>query len=211
MKKRGKSGKKEKNEKIINGDTNDKYNKNNKDNKKNKNEFEGYKKIAEQNVKNYEPIISSFKKQYIQSIKSKNSIKPAPEAVIFVSFSMPDLSLKQIIEDAARYQIPVVVRGLIDNSFKKTIAKVFELVKDNNKGGILINPMWFKQYAITAVPACIVNEGTKEKVKEEEKEKNSFDVIYGNIRIKNMLELIATSGENGSIAQDILNRNRGKP
>jgi type-F conjugative transfer system pilin assembly protein TrbC len=160
------------------------------------NELEGYKKAAVQNIKNYEPIIRPIQEQYIQDAKSKGLIKPAPRAVIFVSFSMPDLSLKQIINDAARYQIPVVIRGLIDNSFKKTAARVFELVKEKNKGGVLLNPLWFKQYAINTVPAFVVKEGDK------------FDVIYGNVRLEKLLEIIAANGSVSSVAQKILNEGR---
>ena len=171
-----------------------------KDNKNNP-EFVAYKKAAKQSIHDYEHFMKSLKEQHIQNIRNTklgNSIKPAPKAIVFVSFGMPDLSLKQVIYDAARYQIPVVIRGLIDNSFKKTAARVFALVKEKNKGGISINPNWFKQYSINIVPACVVKEGDK------------FDVIYGNIRIKNMLEIIAANGTTKDVVQSILDKEKIK-
>lgn len=113
---------------------------------------------------------------------------------------MPDLSLKQIIYDASRYHIPVVIRGLYKNSFRKTIEKIFELIKENNKGGIAINPRWFKEYDIKAVPAVVVSDGIeiKDKVKKS-------DTVYGNIPLRKALSIIAERGEVSNIARDILN------
>jgi len=165
---------------------------------KEKTEFSKYKQTANKNLKNYQELINEAKKHATYHLNRNNVNKrtkltsSTPKAIVFVSFSMPDLSLKQIINDAARYQMPVVVRGLIANSFKKTAAKIFELVKGNNQGGIAINPIWFKRYSIHAVPACVVQVG------------DNFDVIYGNIRIKNMLEIIASNGTVGAMAQTIL-------
>lgn len=164
-----------------------------------KSEVARYKKVMLKNMEEYKEIIHSIKKEQMQNIhntKEQNFslAKPAPQAVIFVSLSMPNLSLKQIINDAAAYHIPVVVRGLVDNSLKKTVTRIFELVKERNKGGILLNPLWFKRYDITAVPACVVTE------------ENNFDVIYGNLRLQKMLELIATNGTTKKTAQDILSK-----
>jgi type-F conjugative transfer system pilin assembly protein TrbC len=169
---------------------------------KEKKEFDKYKQAVNRNLENYQEIINDAKKHFAQRLNIHNAnaqtklSRPTPKAIIFVSFSMPDLSLKQIINDATRYQLPVVVRGLIDNSFKKTASRIFELVKGNNKGGVAINPIWFKRYSINAVPACIVQAG------------DEFDVVYGNIRIKNMLEIIAANGSNGAVAQSILDEGK---
>lgn len=170
---------------------------------KEKLEFTKYKQAANKSLKNYQELINEAKKRATYHLNRNNVSRqtklssPTPKAIIFVSFSMPDLSLKQIIKDAARYQIPVVVRGLIANSFKKTAARIFELVKGNNQGGIAINPIWFKRYSINAVPACVVSVG------------EDFDVIYGNLRIKNMLEIVTANGTTGTIAKTILAGGKG--
>lgn len=171
-----------------------------KDFNKQKAEFTKYKQAANKSSEKHKDIIDDIKKQSFMITnkvtgKSQQTHK-APMAIVFVSFSMPDLSLKQIITDAARYHIPVVIRGLIDNSFKKTVARIFELIKENNKGGVSINPIWFKRYSINTVPACVVKSG------------DNFDVIYGNIKIKNMLEIIASNGTVGYVAQSILDEGK---
>ena len=148
-----------------------------------------YKKSATQGISRYRNTIDNIKKQ-----RQNSGARVTSSVIIFVSFSMPDLSLKQIIQDAALYRIPVVIRGLHHNSFKDTVEKIYSLVKENNQGGISIHPRWFKEYSITAVPAVVVTDG------------NKYDVIYGNIRLKNALSIIADRGELSQQAKNILSR-----
>lgn len=174
--------------------------------------FEKYKNKSKQKIQGYQELISSIKGQYMKKAQAKGHIKPVPQAVVFVSFNMPVLSLKQIIQDAAHYQIPVVIRGLHENSFRKTIGKIFDLVKETNKGGVLINPNWFKEYDIKVVPAVVVTDGvnsnkeTKANQKTDNREVNKFDVVYGNIPLKRALTIIAEQGNVAHIAKTILNR-----
>ena len=152
------------------------------------------KKVKKMNE--YQTIVETIKNKHQAKSKTKREID-TEKAIIFVSFSMPDLSLKQIIYDASLYRVPVVIRGLYQNSFRKTIENIFELIKENNKGGIAINPRWFKEYDIKAVPAIVVSHGHGTK----------SDVVYGNIPLKKALLIIAERGEASSIARDILKRN----
>ena len=120
--------------------------------------------------------------------------QPTPQAIVFISLAMPELSIKQIIQDAERYEIPVVIRGLYRNSFKETASKIFDLIKESNQGGILINPRWFKQYEIKAVPAVVVSQ------------EDRFDVVYGNIHLKKALEIIAERGDLAAVAKKVLEK-----
>ena len=45
------------------------------------------------------------------------------DVLIFISFSMPEESLKQWIAQAQRIHAPLIIRGLINNSFTETQAK----------------------------------------------------------------------------------------
>ena len=173
--------------------------------------FEKYKNNSKQKIQDYQELIGSIKEQQIKNAQAKGFIKPVPQAIVFVSFSMPVLSLKQIIQDASRYQIPVVICGLHENSFRKTIEKIFDLVKEDNNGGVLINPMWFKKYNIKAVPALVVNGGERDGVygadeRESIFKKSKFDVIYGNIPLKKALTIIAEQGSMANVAKNILHR-----
>lgn len=166
---------------------------------KNNNSFLSTRKISMQKMNDYQTTIEATKNKYRNQLKRGKRVNIPEQAIVFVSFSMPDLSLKQIIYDASRYQIPVVVRGLYKNSFRKTLEKIFELVKENNKGGVAINPKWFKEYDIKAVPAVVV-------VQRYETTGTKSDVVYGNIPLKKALSIIAKRGVASNEAQAVLNR-----
>ena len=90
--------------------------------------------------------------------------------MVFVSFSMPKESLKSIIREAKARHVPVVIRGLVNNSFKQTLASMKELMGENI-GGIQLDPMLFREFKVTAVPAFV------------SKYQNGYDIIYGNVHI----------------------------
>lgn len=97
--------------------------------------------------------------------------------LIFVSFSMPKESLKGWISEAEKIHAPVVIRGLVNNSFKETLARMNELVS-NNKGGVQLDPVLFKKFQIKQVPAVVVRDG------------NEYDVIYGDSHLDYALETV---------------------
>ena len=162
---------------------------------KQNNNFTQYQAAAEQQTQIYKAVVQDIKDGYIKKSQTHKEAKAIPQAIIFVSFSMPNLSLKQAIQDAERYQIPVVMRGLYKNSFRQTLEKLFDLIKEDNKGGISINPAWFKKYNINTVPALVVNNNAQD-----------FNVVYGNIPLKTALTIIVNKGSAAAIAKDILSR-----
>jgi|GEM_PF-3541468 len=103
------------------------------------------------------------------------------KTIVFVSFSMPELSLRQWLIDAQKYGASVVIRGLKNNSFKDTVLELTRLLEKNNTGGLELNPMLFKDFHITKVPAVVaINEAT-----------HNFDVVYGNVSLEYALKVIA--------------------
>lgn len=112
--------------------------------------------------------------------------------VYFVSFSIPEAGLKQMVPEATQLGIPTLINGLIDNDFRKTATAVFELTKDSGEGGVQIDPKTFAQYGITQVPALVV------------RCEQGFDVMYGNIRLVSAIERIASSGDCHEVARNWL-------
>ncbi|WP_272682033.1 type-F conjugative transfer system pilin assembly protein TrbC [Providencia sp. PROV129] len=112
--------------------------------------------------------------------------------VYFVSFSIPEAGLKQMVPEATQLGIPTLINGLIDNDFRKTATAVFELTKDSGEGGVQIDPKTFAQYGITQVPALVV------------RCEQGFDVMYGNIRLISAIERIASSGDCHEVARNWL-------
>ncbi len=93
----------------------------------------------------------------------KNLAKPKEEItgkrlLIFVSFSMPESSLKSLTEEAKTHNAVLVMRGLHEDSFVKTAAKLKEL-----EVSVDIHPELFETYRITSVPTFIEVNDKEEK------------------------------------------------
>jgi conjugal transfer pilus assembly protein TrbC len=122
---------------------------------------------------------------------------PEGDAYYFLSFSLPDEALGRLIDQASQYQIPATIRGLIDNNMQKTTEKMFDLVKETNRGGLSIDPEAFGRYGITAVPALVVRCG------------KTFDVVYGDISLKGLLRKVSEEGECRKEAKAYLKKGGG--
>ena len=96
--------------------------------------------------------------------------RSSSSVMVFVSFSMPKESLKAWMHEAQKIHAPIILRGLINNSFKDTQKAIFDLIKeDHSLGGMQIDPLSFKKFNISKVPAVVL---TRDR---------EFDVIYGNV------------------------------
>lgn len=72
------------------------------------------------------------------------------QLLVFVSFSMPEASLKSLAQDAEKYNAVLVMRGLYEDSFVKTANKLKDLGI-----GVDINPELFETHKVTAVPTFV--------------------------------------------------------
>lgn len=116
-----------------------------------------------------------------------------PDALYFISFSVPEDGLKLMIPEAAGFGIPSVINGLTDNDFRKTAAAVFRLAAENDNSGVQIDPEAFARFGIRQVPALVVSCG------------EHYDVVYGNIRIGSALEAVVREGDCADTALRLLN------
>ena len=120
--------------------------------------------------------------------------KATPQAIYFVSLSIPSEGLLPMLADAHRFGIPATLRGLVDNDFRKTAAVIFELTKENKDVGVQIDPTLYQRYGITAVPALVVTCP------------GHSDVIRGSLPLEKALQKIADDGDCAQIAKNILGR-----
>ena len=97
----------------------------------------------------------------------ETSRNPSSESLlIFVSFSMPEDALKALLYQAQEKRDRIIIRGLIDNSWRKTTQKLVEL------GGVLdIDPEAFKRFGISQVPTFIFKRG------------QTYDRLRGNVSL----------------------------
>ncbi|EDR7594205.1 type-F conjugative transfer system pilin assembly protein TrbC [Salmonella enterica subsp. enterica] len=122
--------------------------------------------------------------------------KKQPVALYFVSFSIPEEGLLRMLPEARSLNIPALVNGLIDNDMRKTASAVFRLTREKNTGGVQVDPTQFARFGITTVPSLVVtcNNG-------------AFDLVRGNIHLRQALERVAAEGECRETAKAILEEN----
>ncbi len=127
------------------------------------------------------------------------------EVLIFVSFSMPIKSLQAWSAQAQKIQAPLVIRGLVNDSFSDTQKAVKQMIGDGN-GGVVIDPRLFQQYHITQVPAVLVRETDHNTCLPSQScwHPETTDVIFGDIGLENALKIIADHGDNVDTAQRFL-------
>jgi len=113
-------------------------------------------------------------------------------ALYFVSLGLPEEGLLPMLQDAARYNVPATIRGLVNNDLRQTANAIFELAKKDNKIGVQIDPTQFSDYHITTVPALVVTCP------------GSFDIIRGSLPLKQALEKVAREGDCSATARQIL-------
>lgn len=95
------------------------------------------------------PTISK-KGEISNAVNSQNLHK----LLVFISCSMPQESIAELLKHAHEHQAILVMQGLKDNSFKKT-AEFFKEFGDL-PNGIEINPELFSKYDIKAVPVFVL-------------------------------------------------------
>lgn len=84
-----------------------------------------------------------------------------PGLLIFISFSMPEATLKRLVEQAARAQASLVIRGLVNGSLRYTVARTQALI-GNRQLAVQIDPQAFDRFAIKATPSFVlVRDGAK--------------------------------------------------
>lgn len=135
---------------------------------------------------------SQFINDLLTKQKASNQEKPAEGAIYFVSFSIPEEGLKRMLHETRQFGIPATLRGLVNNDMKTTADAVMQLVKDGVTDGMQIDPTLYAQYNIRSVPALVVRCQT------------GFDVVRGNIRLKQALEKVAETGDCAQTARTML-------
>ncbi|WP_406564982.1 type-F conjugative transfer system pilin assembly protein TrbC [Klebsiella aerogenes] len=134
--------------------------------------------------------IGDMQRRVQYSVSPDSEVRP--DALYFLSFSIPEDGLKQMVPAATRFHIPALINGLVDNNFRKTVEAVFRLARENNQGGVQIDPRQFSKYGITTVPALVVTCDA------------GYDRLTGNLKLKETLERIAAEGDCADTAKKLL-------
>jgi conjugal transfer pilus assembly protein TrbC len=157
--------------------------------------YSGFAIEAKQN----QALVSLPYKQETQQLltinKNISNNNNTPSLIIFVSFSMPEQSIVSYIRGAKKIHASVVIRGLINNSFKDTFLKMSSIVKKAGDGGVELNPPLFTKFGISQVPAIVIL--PSEKINYSDTiyfSDTDFDVVYGDIPLFDALKIIRDHG-----------------
>lgn len=75
--------------------------------------------------------------------------------LILISFGMPDSQIRGLLEEAHRLKAAVVIRGLINDDWRETIAAIHRL-SDDGLSGISIDPTVFTRFGVLRVPTFVL-------------------------------------------------------
>lgn len=157
--------------------------------------------IVRPSYSNKSDLYTKFKKELSNELSIKNEFnqlerKNSNNVYYFISFSMRDEAIDEIMRLSHHYSIPVYINGLINNSMKETTVKFVKLFGEKSEYGIGIDPNLFEKYNITSVPVLIVECGSQ------------YDKVSGNIPIYQALEKIAQAGDCSSVAKELLEKKK---
>ena len=90
-----------------------------------------------------------------QEMSRAEGLVSGPGLLVFVSLSMPQPTLQRLIDQAARAQASIVLRGFADGSLRTTVARVQRIIGDRQVA-VQIDPQAFDRYAVTRVPTFVL-------------------------------------------------------
>lgn len=108
--------------------------------------------IKQQSHINNDPL--AIAQHYQQQLQADFQAAQKGDLLVFVSFSMPEASLKRIAYETGKAGGVMVLRGFKDNSLRKTVAAMEELAA--LQGELMIHPDLFRHYNITEVPSTVL-------------------------------------------------------
>ena len=117
---------------------------------------------------------------------------PHVELLIFVSFSMPKTSIECLAAQAQKIGGKLLIRGLKDNSFKKTAQEVKAL-----NAVLQLDPENFEKFAIKSVPQFVMDYG------------DHYDTLSGNVSLEFAFEKFTQERPLGK-ASELLKMLRGE-
>ncbi|MBB3221714.1 type-F conjugative transfer system pilin assembly protein TrbC [Pseudoduganella umbonata] len=128
---------------------------------------------------------------------------------VFVSFSMPPASLRQLASQAAKAGVPLVLRGMVEESLSATARRTAQLIETAPGASVEIDPGPFRRFGITRVPAYLIA-APAPACKNACVPEDAGPVIVGDVTLYYALERLA-QGASAPLAQYYLDRLRRKP
>lgn len=110
------------------------------------------------------PDLGAIARGYAGSADAPNaaaSLATGPGLFVFVSLAMPEPTLARLVDQAARAQAAILVRGFANGSLRETVGRIQKLI-GKRQVAVLIDPQAFDRYAVKRVPTFVLaHDGTR--------------------------------------------------
>jgi len=132
-----------------------------------------------------------------QPLATSQDQKTGPQLYVFVSTSMPDITLKRLLLQASRIKGSLILRGLVDGDMGKTKEKIMQLLEADAMGntqidgGLSIDPTLFERFDISQVPSFVVTNTPAERCSKSGCPSTDYARLSGDTTIEYALETIA--------------------
>lgn len=135
--------------------------------------------------------------------QSQKAISEVPEnsnIALFLSFTTLDKdTVLMYAKQAVKYNIPIVLRGFINNSFKETGTYIKVIREQFPELTILIDPPAYEKYDITVIPALVVSKSAANPIKDGCNSPGDYVKVYGEISIAGMLDYVRFNSKNPAL------------
>ena len=81
--------------------------------------------------------------------------RPGPGLLVFVSFAMPEPTLQRLVDQAAKAQAALVIRGFVNGSLRETVARAQRLI-GHRQVAFHIDPQAFDRFAVVKTPTFVL-------------------------------------------------------
>ena len=81
-----------------------------------------------------------------------------PKLLIFISFAMPEATIRRLVDQAARARATLVLRGLVNGSIRETVVRMQALI-GSRQVAVQIDPLAFDRYSVVRTPTFVLVRG----------------------------------------------------
>lgn len=138
--------------------------------------------------------VNNVLKQSEEITNSNLQANSIVQPLVLVSFSMPETTIKRLINQMREVNGSIVFRGFKDDNLQSMIAKVNEL--DVDKGSIIIDPTLFSRFDVQQVPTFIIPGAPITTCTKEKCETPKHIKVTGDVTINYVLDLVERTGSN---------------
>jgi len=123
------------------------------------------------------------------------------EVLVFLSLAVPPASWAQWAREAARTDVPLLLRGVAPDGFRATVAEIGDRL-GGHAAGVAIDPRLFRLFGVERVPAVVVVPGGVAACASRgcaDDGPPPFDRVTGNTGLEAALEAVAAEGDAGRV------------